>query len=123
MVVQSMTTFGRCRARLRCYMLGSVLFVLLKVDIAKAFDTVSWAFLIDLLRHMGFSQRWRNWVSILLSMVSTRLLLNGNPGRRIYHAQGLRLGYLLSPLLFVLVMEALIAFFHLADARGLLQHL
>jgi hypothetical protein len=30
--------------------------VLLKIDIAKAFDTVSWPFLFDVLRHMGFSQ-------------------------------------------------------------------
>jgi hypothetical protein len=29
--------------------------VLLKVDIAKAFDTVSWPFLFNLLRYMGFS--------------------------------------------------------------------
>jgi hypothetical protein len=97
--------------------------VLLKVDIARAFDMVSWAFLIDLLRHLGFSQRWMNWVSILLSTASTRVLLNGTPAHRICHAQGLRQGDLLSPLLFVLVMEAPNTFFHLSDARGLLQPL
>jgi hypothetical protein len=56
-------------------------------------------------------------------MASTRVLLNGNPGRRICHTRGLRQGGPLSPLLFVLVMEALNAFFHLADSRSLLQPL
>jgi hypothetical protein len=81
--------------------------VLLKVDITKAFNTVGWALLIEILRHMGFSQRWTNWISILLSTASTRILLIGNPGHRIAHSRGLRQGDPLSPLLFVLVMEPL----------------
>jgi hypothetical protein len=31
--------------------------ILLKIDIVKAFDTVGWAFLLELLKHLGFS-RW-----------------------------------------------------------------
>jgi hypothetical protein len=55
--------------------------ILLKEDIAaKAFDSVSWAFLLNLLQHMGFSRRWINWVSAILSSASTRVLLNGHPG-------------------------------------------
>jgi hypothetical protein len=63
--------------------------VLIKIDIAKAFDTVGWVFLSDLLHHMGFSHRWMNWISILLSTTSTRVLLNGWSGHRICHARGL----------------------------------
>jgi hypothetical protein len=51
--------------------------ILLKIDIAKAFDSVSWPFLLEVLQHMGFGQRWRNWISILLSTASTKILLNG----------------------------------------------
>ena len=65
---------------------------LLKIDIAKAFDTVSWSFLFQLLDHMGFSRRWINWMSMLFSSASTRIILNGAPGRRICHARGLRQG-------------------------------
>jgi hypothetical protein len=52
--------------------------VLLKIDIEKAFDIVSWSFLLDLLRYSGFSRLWVNWISAILSTASTRILLNRN---------------------------------------------
>jgi hypothetical protein len=30
--------------------------VLLKIDFAKTFDTVSWTFLLEILQHMGFGR-------------------------------------------------------------------
>lgn len=60
--------------------------LLLKLDIAKAFDSICWPFLLDVLRQMGFSRRWLNWMSILLGTASTRVLLNGRHGERICHA-------------------------------------
>ena len=69
---------------------------------------------------MGFSHRWIDWISLLLSSASTKIILNGMPGRRICHARGLRQGDPLSPLLFVLVMEALNAMFKAADRGELL---
>ena len=96
---------------------------LIKVDIAKAFDTVNWRFLLSLLRHFSFSTRWLDWISLILSSASTKVILNGSPGRRICHARGLRQGDPLSPLLFVLVMEGLNALLQLADERRLLRAL
>ena len=64
--------------------------LLLKIDIAKAFDSVCWPFLLEVLQWLGFSQRWRDWMSILLGLASTKVLLNGRSGNRIYHARGLR---------------------------------
>jgi len=93
---------------------------LFKVDIAKAFDSVHWSFLLEILRHLGFSRRWTNWISLLLSTASTKIILNGQPGRRICHARGLRQGDPLSPLLFVLVMEPLNALFRLAVNKQVL---
>jgi hypothetical protein len=65
---------------------------LIKVDIAKAFDTVDWTFLLAILKHMGFSRRWLDWISLMLSTASTKVVVNGSPGRRICHARGLRQG-------------------------------
>jgi hypothetical protein len=96
---------------------------LLKVDIANAFDTVSWPFLLELLHHAGFSRQWINWISILLSSASTRILLNTNPGSQICHGRGLRQGDPLSLLLFMLTMEALNALFRHVNCAGLLSPL
>jgi hypothetical protein len=72
---------------------------------------------------MGFSRRWTNWLSTLLSSESSRILLNGNQGQRIFHAWELWQGDPLSPFLFVLAMEALNTLFWLADSRGVLTSL
>nr|XP_020165808.1 uncharacterized protein LOC109751329 [Aegilops tauschii subsp. strangulata] len=66
--------------------------VLLKLDISKAFDSVSWPFLLEILPHLGFSRRWCEWVTILLSTASTRVIMNDSLGPPILHAKGLRQG-------------------------------
>lgn len=66
--------------------------ILLKIDIAKAFDSVCWPFLLEVLQRLGFSRRWTDWMSILLGTASTRIMFNGRPGDRICHARGLRQG-------------------------------
>jgi hypothetical protein len=97
--------------------------LLLELDISKAFDSVSWAFLIEVLSHLGFGPVWRNMISNILASSSTQVLLNGSPGIPIRHRRGLRQGDPLSPMLFVLVMDVLNSLFNLAENRGLLHSL
>jgi hypothetical protein len=58
--------------------------VMLKLDLAKAFDTLSWAFLFEVLRRYGFGDKFLDWIAIILSSASTRVLLNGCPGPPIW---------------------------------------
>jgi hypothetical protein len=81
--------------------------ILLKLDITKAFDTVDWSFLLDVLRKMGFGDRLLACIYALLSMASTRVLLNRSPGPRVANRHGLQQGDPLSPQLFILVMKVL----------------
>lgn len=97
--------------------------LLLKIDISKAFDTVSWPFLLHVLRHLGFGPRFIAWICALLSMSSSRILLNGVPGRPLLHRRGLRQDDPLLPLLFILVMEVLNAMLRSADELGVLSTL
>jgi hypothetical protein len=94
--------------------------VFLKLDISRAFDSLSWAFLFEVLRRMGFGVLFCKWISLLLSTASTQILVNGIPGRQIRYVRGLRQGDPTSPQLFVMVMEVLTMLVVRATEEGLL---
>lgn len=95
--------------------------MLLKLDVAKAFDTVQWPFLLDVMQAMGFGQNWRRWIATLLSSATSSILLNGQPGPTIAHRRGVRQGDSLSPLLFIIAMEILSRLFDVARQQGVLR--
>jgi retron-type reverse transcriptase len=81
--------------------------LMMKLDISKAFDSVSWEFLLKLLARRGFDNKWISWIVSLLHSSSTKIMVNGDLTDHIYHMRGLRQGDHVSPLLFVLVMDCL----------------
>ncbi|KAF5462949.1 hypothetical protein F2P56_018911 [Juglans regia] len=73
----------------------------------KEYDHVNWDFLLDLLRRCGFGERLRSWIRWCISTTKFIVQINGSPTGFFNNTQGLRQGDPLSPLLFVIVMEAL----------------
>ncbi|XP_010230205.1 uncharacterized protein LOC104582388 [Brachypodium distachyon] len=93
----------------------------LKLDISKAFDSVDWAFLLEVLEHLGFGQRWRDWICLSFASASLRVLLNGCPGTPFLHHRGLRQGDPLSRMLFILAIDPLQVILRRAEEVGLIQ--
>jgi hypothetical protein len=81
--------------------------LVLKLDIMKALNSVSWPILLEVMQHRGIGPIWREIICGLLYSSTTQVLLNGIPGQRIFHRQGLWQGDPLSPMNFILVMDAL----------------
>jgi hypothetical protein len=80
--------------------------LLCKLDMEKAYDHVSWDFLLYMLRRCGFGQKWCSWIAYCISTASFSVLINGSPVGFFNSSREVRQGDPLSPFLFVIVMEA-----------------
>lgn len=97
--------------------------LILKLDISKAFDSVSQQYHIEVLTQLGFGTRRRNGISTLFQKSSSKVLVIGIPGQPIKHARGLRRGDPLSPFLFIIAMEPLNNIMKLAEQSRVISPL
>jgi hypothetical protein len=91
---------------------------ILKIDFSKAFDKVNWLYLRMLLTHLGFEVPFINWIKNCITSVSFDVLINGSASNLFLSKRGLRQGFPLSPLLFLLVAKGLSRALEAAKSRG-----
>nr|GEV20576.1 histone deacetylase 9 isoform X1 [Tanacetum cinerariifolium] len=88
-----------------------------KVDFAKAYDSVRWDYLLDVLTAFGFGSKWCQWIQVTFCFAKASILVNGSPTNEFQFHLGLKQGDPLAPLLFILVMESLhLSFNRVVDA-------
>ncbi|GKB81652.1 RNA-directed DNA polymerase, eukaryota, partial [Tanacetum coccineum] len=92
-----------------------------KVNFAKAYDSVRWDYLLDVLEAFGFGQTWCKWVRGTFSSAKASVLVNGSLSNEFSFHRGLKQGDPLSPYLFILIMESLHMSFLRAVDEGLFK--
>nr|XP_009761667.1 PREDICTED: uncharacterized protein LOC104213819 [Nicotiana sylvestris] len=81
--------------------------VVIKLDIEKAYDKLSWLFLTKTLRKVGFPETFIGLIFDLIGNNWYSVLINGQPNGFFKSSRGFKQGEPLSPTLFILAAEAL----------------
>lgn len=95
--------------------------LILKIDFAKAFDSIKWDFMFHVLEIMRFDPKWIAWIRSLFESSRVSVLVNGSPTEEFRPSRGLRQGDPLSPLLFNLIGEVLSCMLNSAHGNGLFE--
>ncbi|KAJ9537399.1 hypothetical protein OSB04_030132 [Centaurea solstitialis] len=86
-----------------------------------AFDNLGWSFLFDVMKQMEFGSKWIGWIEGLISTARVSVLVNGTPTDHFPLQKGVRQGDHLSPFLFIIAVEGLIAAVKDATGKGFLN--
>lgn len=94
---------------------------IIQLDLVKAYDKLSWSYIRAVLIAYGFDQNLIRWVMALGTMTNFSILLNGAPLRLFTPSRGLKQWDMLSPFLFVLMMEGIGRAIKMENAKGGIQ--
>jgi hypothetical protein len=92
--------------------------VVIKLDLEKAYDKISWDFLFEILRQRGFCESLCTWIQEVISSGTLTVKVNRTTGSYFKSGKGVRQGDPQSPLLFNLAKMI-----HKAQENGLIKGL
>ena len=81
--------------------------MIISIDVEKVFDKIQHPFLIKTIRKVGIEKAFLNIIKAIYERSTANNILNGQKLRAFPLRSGTRQGYLLSPLLFNIVLEGL----------------
>ena len=94
----------------------------IKVDIQKAFDSVDWGFLMDILEVMKFPTQFIGWIKGCITHPRFSISVNGGLVGYFKRERGVRQGNPLSFYLFVLAMNVLSKMFDATVMHGVISY-
>ena len=62
--------------------------LIFKVDFEKAYDSINWSFIIDIMKRMGFRSKWCKWIEICLKSATMSILGKWVTNERIRTREG-----------------------------------
>ena len=97
--------------------------VYLKVDYAKAYDSVRWDFIYYMFGRLGLCKKWIGWIKNCLEMSLVSVLVNGSPTIEFIPEKGLRQGDHLTTFIFLIMAEGLAGVVRQAKENDLLDNI
>ena len=94
---------------------GRVKRMTIKTDMSKAYDRMECLLTEAVMRKMGFSEIWIDWMMRCITSVKYKVLMNGEPRRNIVPRRDLHQGDSLSPFIFILCTEAFVSLLNHAE--------
>lgn len=79
----------------------------MKIDLKKAYDRVDWVFMHLVMYKIGLVREEVAWIMGCIYNTSMVVIINDSDSKFFHPSRGLRQGCVLSPLLFILVMDSL----------------
>ncbi|KAA3463042.1 reverse transcriptase [Gossypium australe] len=101
--------------------IGKEGYMVVKLDMSKAYDRVKWDFVKKMMIKMGFAHEWVGLIMKCITSVSYAVNINGNRGRIFQPTRGLRQGDPLSPFLFLICSEGLSSLMRSTKQKGLVK--
>ena len=92
-----------------------------KTDMSKAYDRIEWEFMAEVLRRLGFHEKWNNWIMQCIATVRYSYLINDSIHGTVIPQRGIRQGDPLSPYLFILCGKVLSGLCTKAAREGTLK--
>lgn len=93
-------------------------YMAMKVDLVKAYDRVEWGILRQIILQFGFNSRFMDLVVERVSIVCFYVLLNRSPHGYFKAGRGVWQGDLMSPELFVILLDLLSRMIEAAEQQG-----
>ena len=93
-------------------------YMVVKIDMSKAYDRVEWGLLEAVLKKLGFTHCWNKLVMMCVSSVNFAVLVNGIPMGKIIPTWGIRQGDPISPYLFLICAKVLSSLLSRANGMG-----